>query len=381
MAVRMLNGYNNRITSFNGGIYDDDTVRACVDAIARHFAKMKPTHLLKNKEQTSNLNKLLSLRPNAEMSSYDFLYKIVTNLYIENNAYIYIRRDSLGNIIGLYPVLYNQAELIEDRLGNFYLKFNFSGGQTITESIENIVVLRKHFYKNDFYGESNQQTLNPVINLLYTINQGIIQAVKTSGLIRGILKVIGMLQDDDKTELKKQFEEDYLSAQNNGGIAVTDDRSSYIPIENKPVLVDDKNVALAKDKVYTYFGVSEGIVKGKYTEDEWQSFYESVLEPLAIQFSQEFTAKIFTQREIDFGNTVTFIADRLSYMNTKSKIDMIVAVKELGVLNKGQLAEILNLPPPPDAEEYLQSLNYVNSKIANQYQLNSGKKGEKVDGE
>ncbi|MBR0599041.1 phage portal protein [Sinanaerobacter chloroacetimidivorans] len=377
----MLNGYNNRITSFNGGIYDDDTVRACVDAIARHFAKMKPTHKLKNVEQSSNLNKLLSLRPNTEMSSYDFLYKICTNLYIENNAYIYIRRDSFGNIIGLYPVLYNQAELIEDRLGNFYLRFNFSGSQTITESIENIIVLRKHFYKNDFYGESNHQTLNPVINLLYTINQGIIQAVKTSGLIRGILKLVGMLQGDDKTELKKQFEEDYLSAQNSGGIAVTDDRSTYIPIESKPILVDDKNTALAKDKVYTYFGVSEGIVKGKYTEDEWQSFYESVLEPLAISFSQEFTAKIFTQREIDFGNTVVFIADRLSYMNTKSKIDMIVAVKELGVLNKGQLAEILNLSPPPDAEEYLQSLNYINSKIANQYQLNNGKEGEKVDGE
>jgi len=146
-------------------------------------------------------------------------------------------------------------------------------------------------------------------------------------------------------------------------------------------MINSANTSFANDKVYTYYGVSESIVKGKYTEDEWNAFYESTLEPLAISWSQEFSYKIFSQREIDFGNAVAFVADRLSYMSTSSKINMINAVKELGVLKKGQISEILNIESPPDADEYLQSLNYVNSKIASEYQLGYIKKPKEEGGE
>jgi len=35
-----------------------------------------------------------------------------------------------------------------------------------------------------------------------------------------------------------------------------------------------------RDAVFRYFGVNENIIMGNYTEDEWNAFYESTIEPL-----------------------------------------------------------------------------------------------------
>lgn len=36
---------------------------------------------------------------------------------------------------------------------------------------------------------------------------------------------------------------------------------------------------------------------GNYNEDQWQAFFESIVEPFAIQISSELTEKIFSERE------------------------------------------------------------------------------------
>ena len=380
-SVQMLSGYNNKIMSFNSDIYNDDTVRSCVDTIARHFAKMKAEHRLKNIQTNSQLNKLLSLRPNPDMSSYDFLYKLVTALELDNNAYVYIKRDSLGNVLALYPILYNQAELKENKAGQQFLEFTFLHGQRVSEPIDNIIVLRKHFYKNDFFGESNIKPLNPALSLLSTIRQGIENAIKNSAVIRGILQATGMLNDEDISKKRDNFKGQFLDSTNNGGIIVSDSTDQFTPLEMKPTLVDDKQMSLAQQKIYNYFGVSESIVKGTYSDAEWNAFYEGILEPLAIMFQQEFTQKIFSQREIDFGNTVNFVADKLAYLNIDSKQKLFQCVKELGVANKGTICEIFNLPLPPDPEVYLQSLNYIDRGIVNDYQLGTKQITEEGNGD
>lgn len=65
-------------------------------------------------------------------------------------------------------------------------------------------------------------------------------------------------------------------------------------------------------------------------------------------------------------------------MSMTSKVNMINAVKDLGVLTKGMIADILNLESPPDADKILQSLNYVDSNIANQYQLSAANQKNKL---
>ena len=71
-----------------------------------------------------------------------------------------------------------------------------------------------------------------------------------------------------------------------------------------------------RDAVYRYFGVNEKIISGDYNEDQWNAFYESTIEPIAVQLSLEFTSKLFTNRA-RHGNEIVFEANRLQYATSR----------------------------------------------------------------
>jgi hypothetical protein len=120
--------------------------------------------------------------------------------------------------------------------------------------------------------------------------------------------------------------------------------------------------------VLEWFGVNKKVAACEYDEASFDAFYETVIEPIALQFSQEFTRVLFSQREISFGNKITFVANRLMFAPWETKLKYIAACTPLGILSKGKAAEILGLPPPPDADKYLQTLNVVDASKANEYQ-------------
>jgi hypothetical protein len=156
---------------------------------------------------------------------------------------------------------------------------------------------------------------------------------------------------------------------NNGGVLVTDTKAEYIPLDMKPYIIDVEQLTAVKEKIYSYLGISEKIVNSTYDENEWSAFYESCIEPLALQLSLEFTAKVFTDRERAYGNEILFEANRLQYASAKTKVELIKEVMPLGLLTVNQALEILNLPSVPDGDKRLQSLNFVDADKANQYQI------------
>ena len=123
-----------------------------------------------------------------------------------------------------------------------------------------------------------------------------------------------------------------------------------------------------KNEILDYFNLNENIIQSKYSEDEWNAFYESVLEPLGIQIGMEFTNKIFTYGERYHGNKIIFEANRLQYASNKTKIE--VARYLNNYLYIDEIREILNLAPLPNGEgqKLMQDLNHINSNIADTYQ-------------
>ena len=86
--AQLINSFNSLITNYNSEIYNDLTVRSCVDTIARHVSKLKPVHIIKDEDgrhlQSTTINILLNSRPNIYMSTADFLYKVTSQLlYME----------------------------------------------------------------------------------------------------------------------------------------------------------------------------------------------------------------------------------------------------------------------------------------------------------
>jgi HK97 family phage portal protein len=376
-SLRMMNQFNPTFTMMNDA-YDSDVVRAAVDAIARNAAKLKAKHVRRMNGQvtpvSSNVEYLLGVRPNPYMDGYSFLYKVVTQLYLQNNAYIFIDWGDNGQVRGFYPVNSLQVEFVEAQ-GQIFVKFAFLGGQQVTLPYQEIIHLRRFFYKNDLYGENSARAIMPTLELINTTNEGLVNAVKSSASLRGLLKFSAMMKPEDMKKQRDAFISDYLDVSNNGGIAATDSKAEYVPLSNDPKMVDARQMELIEDKVFKYFNVNSAIVKSDYSEQQWNAFYESVLEPIAIQLSLEFTSKVFTDREQGWGNELIFEANRLQYASNQTKISLIQALMDRGLMSMNEAREIFNLSPIEDGEKRIVSLNYVDASIANQYQLGGAPNG------
>lgn len=373
--LKMMDGYTPYFTSFSGELYDSDVIRACIDAIARNAAKLKAKHIRRignNIENTnSNIERLLSVKPNPYMSAYDFIYKIITILYLRNNAFVFIDWDDIGVLRGLYPIDAASVELLElrnDPSQEIYAKFRFRNGQTKVLPYSDLIHLRRHFYKNDIFGESNDIALTPTVELINTSNDGIVNAVKASAYLRGLLKFSANLKPDDLKKQKDAFVADYMTVSNNGGVAAVGVGTEFLKLELDPKMVDDKQLQLINQKAYNYFGISEAIVRSNYTEDEWNAFYSSVIEPLSIQLSLAFTTKLFTEREKGFGNEIIYSANRLSYASNQTKVTMAKELLPLGLFSINEMREVFELEPVKGGDKRIQTLNVVDASKANQYQ-------------
>lgn len=201
----MLNGGFTSFSSFTGDAYSNDIYRSAVDAIARHIAKLSGKHVVDNTSEQNNyskLNRILQQRPNPYMSGYDFLYKIATQYYLYNNAFILVQKDNRGNLTGLYPLAPNSVEYVVDGANEVYLKFLFNGGEKVTLHMNEVAVLRRHFNSNELLGDDNTAIMS-ALELAHTQNEGMREAIKNSAKIRGILKYGQILSESKLKEAKE----------------------------------------------------------------------------------------------------------------------------------------------------------------------------------
>lgn len=374
--LQMLNGFIPVFTSFSGDAYDSDVVRSAVDAIARNAAKLKPKHIRRVdgtiQNTGSNIEKLLQLRPNPYMDAYTFYYKVITQLFMKNNSFVFVDWDETGNARGFYPINASSVEFLEVKgqpAAGVFVKFRFLGGRMVTLPYEDLIHLRRFFYQNDLYGETSDKALTPTLELINTTNQGIANAVKSSAFLRGLLKFTSMLKREDMNKQRDEFVQDYMNINNNGGIAATDSKAEYVDLKTEPKMVDAKQMDLIEKKVHKYFGINEKIVMSTYNEQEWNAFYESVIEPLAIQMSLEFTAKVFSNREKGRGNEIIYEANRLQYASNQTKLSIVTLLMDRGMMSQNEGLEVFNLPPIEGGDKRILSLNFVDAAKANQYQL------------
>lgn len=369
--VKVMAGYTPVFTPWGNRPYEADVVRSAVDAVARNAAKLKAKHIRRVNGDIipvgGHIERLLQVRPNPRMNAYDFLYKLVSTVLLDNNAFAYPQWEG-GQLVAIWPVNCVGADILEDERGQLYVKFYFADQGNVVLPYSDVIHLRRHYYDNDMLGSPNTP-INTTLSVIHTTREGLAQAVKTSAHLRGILKFQGMLKESDIEANRQRFVEQYMTIQNTGGIAALDAKADYQELKNDPKMIDDKQMRELRDTVFRYFGVNENIVMGKYTEDEWNAFYESTIEPLAVQMSLEFTSKLFTERERGFGNEIIFEANRLQYASVKTKIAMVEQMVPMGLLTINEAREIFNLAPVEDGDKRLVSLNYVQADKQNLYQL------------
>ena len=345
--LEMLNSYNPYFSTASENIYDSKVARTCIDRIATHCAKLIPRHIQGNMSRLidGDINYLLQHRPNPIMNTYDFIYKTISMLYTDSNAFVFIQKDSKGYIEAFYPVLAVTYDLLQGKENKTYLQFQFINGKTYTIPYLDLIHLRLFYNKHDIYGTSNR-ILKTDLETALTTSEGIKNAIRTSNNLKGILKFTNtMLKPKDIKENKDAFVKDFLSMENTSGIASLDAKAEFEPLNLKPITLDKAQMEQVNYNIYDYFGISENVIRNHFTDDEWNAFYEGVIEPRAMQMSYEFTNKIFSDEAIREGHKIVFTANRLQYQSLDKKIKLLQQTLPYGIWTKDAVLEILDLPP------------------------------------
>lgn len=194
--------------------------------------------------------------------------------------------------------------------------------------------------------------------------------MKSSFKIKGLLKINGMLKESDKEKQLEEFTRAVRkSSESDNSIIPMDSKADYTPLVSDPKLVDEPTLKFIQSKILDYFGVSEAVFNNDYDENEFNSFYESTIEPLAIQLSEAFSLGLLTNNQLERGEEIIFFSERLQYASWNTKVQAIEKLMGLGIMSLNESRNLLGLEPIEGGNKRLQSLNYVDASKANQYQV------------
>lgn len=353
---KTLTAYTPVFQTWQGGLYEMELTRAAIHAFATHCSKLKPEVL-----GTANpgLKNILATKPNPFMTTSQFLYRLATILSVDTTAFIVPLTDPTGEqIVGYWPLLPHQVEIVEVD-GEPWLRYTFANGQRAAIEYSRVGVLVSWQYQDDFFG-SGHKALAPTLELLNVQRQGMEEAIKSAATIRFMAKLAQTLRPEDIARERERFAAENLSADNKTGLMLFDAKYAEVqPIESKPWLIDEKQMALIKSNVFSYFGVNEKILQNDYDEDTWGAFYEGKIEPFAVQLGLTLTNMTFTERERAFGNQIMFSSNRLQYASNKTKVEVVQQLVDRGLMSNWQAAEVFNLPRPPGPERWVIRGEYI----------------------
>lgn len=359
---QMITDSGNGFYSWDGKLYHSDIIRSCIRPKAKAIGKLTAKHIRNNNKDGFKVNpepymRFLLEEPNPYMTGQMLQEKVVTQLQLNNNAFIYIHRDDFGYPVELYPIPAVAVEAIYDKQGLLYLKCTMINGKIVTYPYSDVIHIRQDYNQNDIFGESPANALKPLMEIVTTTDQGIVKAIRNGGAIKWLLKFNQSLRPEDIKKQTKEFIDNFLAIDSEyGGAAAADAKYDAKQVDPKDYVPNATQMEKTIQRLYSFFNINEKIIQSKYNEDEWNAYYESEIEPLAIQLSNEFTRKLFTRKERGFGNKIIFEASNLQYASMATKMNLVQMV-DRGAMLPNEWREILGLAPIDGGDKPIRRLD------------------------
>ena len=381
-----MNGFAPLYSQFGTNIYQSDVVQQAVKCIVDEMKKLNPTHIryINNDPvpiTKGSIQEVLS-NPNQLMTTSEFLEKTMWLLMLNYNAFIvptyYVWTDPETGAErryydGLYPINPTQVDFIEDAAGRLFVKFYFWNGYTTTLAYNDIIHIRYNYSVNEYMGgnvmgQPDHEALLETLELNKNLLQGVAKAMKASYAINGVIKYNTLLDEGKTVEALAELERKLQN--NESGFLPLDIKADFTPLPRSVALVDEATLKFIDEKILRNFGVPLCILKGDYTKEQYNAFYQKTLEPIIVSLSQAFTKKMFTSRERAFGNKIELYPKDLIFMTMEQTLEMIKELSPTGGLFENEKRTALGLRPLPElAGKRYMSLNWIDANNAAEYQV------------
>lgn len=347
-TIKVLNGYSPSFTTWNGEIFENELVRACIDAAGRHISKLKVDIYGSGNEK---LKARLKYYPNSFQTWSQFLYRTSTILMLCNTCFIVPVYDNDLNVIGIYPVIPTRCKVVQYK-DELWLKYEFNRHETAAVEMRKTAILTRHQFRHDFFGDPNNG-LDNTLKLMDLDTQAINAAIRNSATYKFIAQVSNFTFDDDLARERKRFSEENLSkdAKDTGGLLLFPNTYNNIrEVNHHPYTVDPEEQKRIKENVFDYFGLNEEVLQNRANSEMLDAFFNGHIEPFAIQFSEAVTRMLFTERQIVAGNKLIANANRLQYMSVTQKVQMAKELGDRGALYIDEIRELFNYAPLPNGD-------------------------------
>ena len=335
-----ITAYQPTFTSWGGQIYESELVRAAIDAKARHFSKLAVTIQGSAKP---HLQSLLKRAPNEFQTWGQFLYRLSTILDVKNTAFVVPVLGEYGETTGIFPICPDEWELVTVK-DEPWIRFKFAHAETLAIELKQVGIMTRFQFKNDLFGESNR-ALDETMDLISIQRQGIKESAKNAATYRLMARVSNFTKADDLAKERQRFDKENFQNGGGGILLMPNTYTDIKQLQQQSYAVDADQLKTIKESVFDYFGVNEEVIQSAAYGDKFAAYYESKIEPDAIQLSDVLTRMLFTAREQAQGSAIFFTANRLQYMTNADKLNVSANMLDRGIMSINEIREIWQLPP------------------------------------
>lgn len=375
---------------FGESIYASDIIVQSIRCKANEFKKLDPRHIITDSAgatkiaNDSSVAKVLK-RPNEYMTTADFLEKITILLELNKNVFIYpqfyIAKNGKKVYTALYPLKPSAVSYMTDEKGTLYIEMRFANGYEATLLADSVIHWRKDYGVNDYFGGGmfggdDNAGLMTMLKRYDQLTQSVAKALEVSCKINGIVRYNTYHGDGQLEESRKEFEENLKN--NESGLLFTDLSTEYTNIPRDTKIVDADTLKFYYDTVLMNTGVSLAILRGDYTKQQKEAFYEHALEADIKSLGQAMSKVMFTEREDSFGNEIVLYPNDINFMSMENKISALQTGLPAGIFTKDEARELLGYPPLPDGQGQVvpQGYNSLLDENNNNSLSNKTKEGE-----
>ena len=333
-------GHLSRFSDWKMGIgYNTSTpiLEQVYFTLASEFAKLDLRHVIETHDVFNHihddLDYLISERPNAYQTKYDFLFTLAYQMYKYGNAIAYIERDERNHAIALVP-----QDMADYKMGNGYqveedgtIWYKFKHGKNNEVELvrqDNIIHLRLN-PNNIFNGD--KCVLNQADALIKVVNKSfnsLLEQLDSNGVVKGVVKMgsaaqgfasMSLANQDAKANKQEEINDRIAKSK---GVLVLDSGEDWQSLSSPFEAVTSADIDKYIDLILQIYGINKKVVDGSATYEQMEIFYSSRIVPIMERFIQEANYKIFDSNSLTRGHRIEYYRNPFEYVPIDRAIDI-----------------------------------------------------------
>lgn len=362
---KILTIENNRSGRTPINLYDNYQVRKSVNFIGGLIGSTELRQTYKNSK--TNLTEevrdktmfLLNHKFSKNLTSFKAFKQMVARMLIYQDSFAWLRRNELGVVQEIIPLLTTSYQLIvtEQFPDYYFVKFSFKDGTTKVLPYEDLIHFTYDFMEQQLFGDNNKPLIE-VAEINSDLWASLITWNKDNTVIKGFLKANTILKKEDMQVIQNDFSTMLKSEQNS--YMVMDGKFEYVPVSEKNTPMDVAYITKIENTMNKYFGISEKIMDGTASKEELETFHKMYMKPLYCMIEQELESKLLNDKAMSgYDRKIRFVTSQFDHMTNSEKTSALTLMSNLGAITINEIRSEYGLPRVEAGDVFIYSKNFA----------------------